>query len=109
MSPDEAAIAVAVGESISRELDEDYVGFWVIPWDIRRRLKLADDDLVREIAQAVLQGLSHSAVRIGELRGGFGLFLPWPERSGIERALREWRELGRDPNIGEIAWLARER
>ncbi|QZN84585.1 hypothetical protein [Cellulomonas sp. C5510] len=109
MSPDEAAIAVAVGESISRELDEDYVGLWVIPWDIRRRLSLADDDLVREIARAVLQGLSHSAVRIGDMGDGSGVFSPWPVRSGIERALRDWREFGRDPNIGEIAWLARER
>lgn len=109
MTPAEAAVAVVVGNSISRELDEDYEGLWVIPRLIRRELESASDELVLELARAVLVGLSESAVRIGTLDENTGVFSPWPVRDGIERALQEWSRLGRDPNIGEIAWLVRER
>lgn len=108
MTPAEAAVAVAVGDSVSRELDEDYVGLWVIPRRIRRELDGASGDLVRELTRVVLLGLSRSAMRVGTLDEYTGVFTPWPVREGIERALREWSDLGRDPNIGEIAWLARE-
>lgn len=97
-----------VAESISRELDEDYVGLWVIPWLIRRRLTAATDVQVQELARAVLLGLSESAVRIGSLDADTGVFTPWPLGEGLDRAFAEWRDLGRDPNIGEIAWLDRE-
>lgn len=102
-------MAVAVGDLISRELDEDYVGMWVIPWHIRRRLGSADDELVQEVARAVLVGLSESAVRVGTLAEDSGVFTAWQASDGVERALRGWSALGRDPNIGEVAWLARER
>lgn len=109
MTPAEAAVAVAVGDLVSRELDEDYVGLWVVPWHIRSRLRSAEDELVREVAQAVLVGLSYSAVRVGTLNEDSGMFTPWAAMDGVERAIRGWRELGRDPTIGEVAWLARER
>lgn len=108
VTPAEAAVAVAVAESISRELDEDYVGLWVLPWRIRRRLTTATDAQVQELARAVLVGLSESAVRIGSLDAYTGVFTPWPVREGLDRAFAEWNELGRDPDIGEIAWLVRE-
>lgn len=108
MTPAEVAVAVAVGDLISRELDEDFVGLWVIPWHIRRRLTLADDAMVQELARAVLLGLEESAARIGSLDEDSGVFTPWPVGEGVTRALSQWSDLGRDPNIGEIAWLARE-
>lgn len=108
ITPAEAAVAVAVAERISRELDEDYVGLWVIPWQIRRRLTAATDAQVQELARVVLVGLSESAVRIGSLDADTGVFAPWPVSEGLDRVFAEWRDLGRDPNIGEIAWLDRE-
>lgn len=102
-------MAVAVGDVISRELDEDYVGLWVVAWHIRRRLGPVDDDQVRRVARAVLEGLMESAVRVGTLDEATGTFSAWSTQDGVERAIREWSAMGRDPNIGEVAWLARER
>jgi hypothetical protein len=107
VTPAEAAVAVVVGDSVSRELDDDYVGLWVVPRRIRRELESASDALVEDLARAVLLGLSRSAVRIGTLDEYSGGFTSWPSAEGVERALREWRELGRDPQIGEIGWLVR--
>jgi hypothetical protein len=109
VTPAEAAVAVAVADLISRELDEDYVGLWKVAWHIRRRIGDATDEKVREMAEAILLGLVESAVRVGDLSEESGIFTPWPEHDGVERAVRGWATLGRDPNIGEVAWLARER
>jgi hypothetical protein len=109
MTPDEAAVAVAVAESISRELDEDYVGLWVVAWHIRRRVEDASNETVYAVAEAILSSLVESAVRIGSLAEESGTFTPWSADAGVKRAMREWMTLGRDPNIGEIAWLVRER
>lgn len=109
MTPTEAAAAVAVSDLISRELDEDYVGLWVLAGHIRAKVGQGDDDRVYLVAKVVLEGLAESAVRVGTLDEASGVFSPWPVRDGIERVLREWASMGRDPNIGEVAWLARER
>jgi len=109
MRDTEIAVAVAVAETLSRELDEDYVGLWKLAWHIRRRLVDASDEDVRALAAGILQGLQESAVSIGSLSEASGAFTSWPTEGGIDRAIQEWTALGRDPNIGEIAWLARER
>ncbi len=109
MTGDEVAAAVAVAEAVSRELDEDYVGLWKLVWHLRRRMEDVPDDTVRSLAAAILQGLSGSAVRVGSLSEESGIFTQWPAADGIDRAMQDWAALGRDPNIGEIAWLARER
>jgi hypothetical protein len=109
MTSDEVAVAVAIGQTISEELDEDYVGIWTLAWHIRRRIIDVSDEGVRALATAILHGLHESAVRIGSLSEESGTFTPWPDEDGVDRVMREWTALGRDPNIGEIAWLARER
>jgi hypothetical protein len=108
MTPDEAAAAVAVAEIISRELDEDYVGLWKLAWHLRRSLDTVTDEQVRELARVILQGLKASGVSVGELSEATGAFDTWSEQAGIEKAITQWKQLGRDPNIGEIAWLVRK-
>jgi hypothetical protein len=109
MTGDEVAAAVAVAEKVSRELDEDYVGLWKLAWHLRRRIADLSDEAVRGLAASILEGLRESAVRVGSLSEESGIFTPWPADDGIDRAMQAWAALGRDPNIGEIAWLARER
>ena len=101
-------MAVAVAALIGRELDDDYVGLWVIPWHIRRKIDPVDDQQVRLVARAVLEGLSESGVELGTVSDDSAVFTAWPGHDGVERVLREWVALGRDPNIGEVAWLARD-
>jgi hypothetical protein len=107
MTRDQVITAVVVAEKISRELDEDYVGLWTIPWHLRRALPDASDALVWELARAILGGLERSGLVVGDLDGYSGLFIPWSGDTGVDTAMQRWRDLGRDPNIGEIAWLMR--
>jgi hypothetical protein len=107
MTGDERATAVQVAEKLSRELDEDYVGLWKVPWHIRRAWPNASDDQVRSLAGSILTALLSSDVRLGDLNADTGEFWPWPGENSVEAAIEAWARLGRDPNIGEVAWLAR--
>ena len=103
---DEMTVAASVALLIRRELDEDYVGLWKLPWHIRRALPDASDTQVQHIASSVLESLTRADVVLGDLDERSGVFLPWPTTGAAEKAITAWRTLGRDPNIGEGAWLA---
>ena len=105
----ELIAAANVAMIVRREVDEDYVGLWVIPWHVRRSVVRASDDRVREISVAALTALLQDGVLIGDLDGNTGQFTPWSTDRPVAKVVADWRELGRDPNIGEIAWLARSR
>jgi hypothetical protein len=107
MTHDKVATAVVVGEKVSRELDEDYVGLWVLPWHIRREWPEASDDEVRELAESILRALESADVTFGDLDGETGEFLPLSVADPVATVIAAWVRLGRDPNIGELAWLAR--
>lgn len=106
MIPQDAAAAATVAEKISRELDDDYVGVWVLPWHLRRLVPDVSDARVRDMAEVILRVLTDSGVVIGDLPGDSGVFSPWAGPA-VERVMRGWEQLGRDPRLGEIAWLSR--
>jgi len=99
--------AASVAMIIHRELEDDYVGLWKIPWHLRRALPGATDEDLREIAEAVLEALLGAGVAIGRLDETTGSFEPWAAHNAVDNVMSGWRALGRDPNIGEVAWLAR--
>jgi hypothetical protein len=86
-------------------LHDDYVGLWTLAWHLRRALSDAPDELVIALAEAILDALLRFGVVLGDLDGTTGAFLPWSPTGALEAAMTAWRSLGRDPNIGEIAWL----
>ncbi|GAA1225915.1 hypothetical protein GCM10009676_04720 [Prauserella halophila] len=100
-------VAASVAILIHRELDDDYVGLWVLPWHIRRALPDASDDQVRTVATAVLEALVAGDTALGTLDEYTGSFEPWVTGETVGYAMSAWRALGRDPNLGEVAWLAR--
>ena len=104
---DEAVAAVVVAEMTSRELDDDYVELCSIPWRLHRQLAASPDAKIRELSEAVLRGLVQLGVSIGDLDGNSGVFTPWSSNDCVERVKRELITLGREPNIGDIAWLTR--
>ena len=65
----ELIAAANVAMIVRREVDEDYVGLWVIPWHVRRSVVRASDDRVREISVAALTALLQDGVLIGDLDG----------------------------------------
>ncbi|MDQ7807288.1 hypothetical protein Q5425_26430 [Amycolatopsis sp. A133] len=100
-------VAASVAILVHRELDDDYVGLWTLPWHIRRALPEAGDAQIREIAAAVLEALVAAGAAIGDLDETTGTFDPWETRGAVEAVMSAWRALGRDPNLGEVAWIAR--
>jgi hypothetical protein len=84
---------------------DDYTGLWLIVAELRDRSGGAIDD--RGILD-ILYGL----LKEGQIQAGFPThdgrgFEPWPSspEETISRIEREWRQLGREPDIGEIVWL----
>ena len=87
---------------------DDYVGLWELPWILRRRKPESTDDEVRERALEILSPLLREGlIEAGALRDD-GDFLPWPctPEEALARIDKEWRELGQDPNIGQVCWFS---
>lgn len=103
---DELTVAASVAVTLHQELEDDVVGLWKLPWHIRRALPTASDPQVQKIALSVLDALVTRGVAIGSLDEVTGVFEPWPGAGATGSVIGAWRELGRDPRIGEIAWLA---
>jgi hypothetical protein len=108
VTTDQMAVALAAAVDIDRELDEDYVGLWVLPRCIRLDWPHPNDRLVRSISTSILLALTSRDVVLGDLDGDTGEFLPWSVADPVETAMAMWVRLGRDPRLGEIAWLSRE-
>ncbi|PPK71143.1 hypothetical protein V5P93_003006 [Actinokineospora auranticolor] len=108
MIESELIAVMSVVVDISRELEDDHVELWKLPKNLRAVLPSADDDQIQGITRAMLIALLDSNVVLGDLSGKTGLFEPWPEPvASIDIAMAMWRDLGRDPNIGDVAWLSR--
>ena len=99
-------LATSVAAKILAELEDDYVGFWKITWHIRRTYWVFSDDELREISAEVLTDLVARGVTIGTLDKATGSFDPWPVDGAVDAVMSAWRDLGSDPNIWDIAWLA---
>jgi len=107
MNKRDVTAAIVVAGKIRSELEDDFVGLWKLPWHLRRELPSATDELLAELTEAILDGLLGLGAVLGDLDGTSGTFVPWPPAGALNSAMSSWRGLGRDPNIGEIAWLAR--
>ncbi|GLZ43711.1 hypothetical protein [Actinokineospora sp. NBRC 105648] len=108
MIESEVIAAVTLAVDVSRELDDDHVEFWRLATNLRRSLPSADGELIRGLARAVLVALLDRGVVLGDLDGDTGEFTAWPATvASIDIAMAAWRSLGRDPDMGEIAWLSR--
>ena len=104
-NPPEDMVTWVVGKILA-ELEDDYVGFWKITWHIRRTYSVFSDDELRELSAAVLTDLVARGVAVGSLDKATGSFDPWPVDGAVDAVMSAWRDLGSDPNIWDIAWLA---
>lgn len=100
------AVAASVAIAIHRELEDDYVGLWEVPWHVRRAIPQPGANDVRDISAAVLEALVGRDAALGTLDETTGRFYPWDSDAAVAAAMSAWRELGRDPSIGEVGWLA---
>jgi len=107
-----------VKRGVLKEGTEDYVGLWMIIWQIRyilngggypsQREDRADPLQVRRLTLALVQELlEQGLVEAGAPTPDGKGFKPWPlePHEVVGRIQSEWDTLGREPNIGEIVWF----
>jgi hypothetical protein len=96
----------AFAKELRDECDHDYVGLWQIAKStFARDLTFhAMIDFILAVAAALL---AEGDITLGQFTGS--IFRPWPGDSTVKltRLRREVEQLGRVPDIGEIAWFAR--
>ena len=93
---------------LAAQEDAVELGIWWAAADVRERLgQDAPWDLVRATALEALAPLLQSGklLAVDLLPGGRVAIWPGTPDGWLERLDREWRQLGRDPNIGDIAWF----
>jgi hypothetical protein len=90
-----------IASQVRREAAEDYVGLWQISRLLRSAVVSSDSTLTDLLHQLLTDG----SMDIGQFEGK--TFHPWAGTtdSKIARVSSELTKLGRDPDIGEIAWL----
>ncbi|WP_254563963.1 hypothetical protein [Oscillatoria sp. HE19RPO] len=90
---------------------EDYVGLWEIIYNVRERFPQANPHEIRLMTiEAIREVLETGLMQIGMFESVEGNNLEYQIwdfsiDSIINRIEKEWNELGRTPNIGDIAWL----
>ena len=91
-------------QSVLAESNEDFVGLWLL---VRRmREEFLDRSHIRDLVLSALEVLlSEYGLLIGDFKQDE--FLPWrcTPSEAVNRVDTEWQSLGRDPDVGEIAWL----
>jgi hypothetical protein len=90
------------------ELETDYVGLWSAVLKARNVLGVGPGQATSAVLSVLAELLEAGEVVVGfPTKDGRG-FQVWraSPRDAIRRIEREWSELGRDPDIAEIAWLA---
>lgn len=85
---------------------DDWVNAYELVWIAKEFGGAANDDAAFELAVATLRTvLEGGLMRAGDLtRDGFSSWDLEPEEA-LHRIVREWRDLGRAPRLGELCWL----
>ncbi|MBW3542359.1 MAG: hypothetical protein KY476_18995 [Planctomycetes bacterium] len=93
---------------IEAEGEHDHIGLWEIVRCVRGQLPWEDSQTVKDTTLEIVEDL----LSTGRWQAGFPAadgrgFSAWNValQEAIDRISREWTALGREPNIGEIAWF----
>lgn len=98
----------ALETSVGRRAADDYTGLWEVIRTVARAYPAENEDSLQSRVISLISELHEEGmIALGRLREDGG-FEPWDTSvSEVRRRIsREWSELGRRPNIGEIVWLS---
>lgn len=102
MTPEE------VLESLVEECQEDHVGLWRIVNAVRLDLGSSNPGETRTMTLRLIRSLLYErGMQVGHPASDGRHFVAWdlPADQALSRIEKEWSALGRDPNIGEVAWF----
>jgi hypothetical protein len=95
-------------ESLMEECHEDHVGLWEVVHAVKLDMSISDPVEVREVTlRLVRQLLQDRGMQVGQPAPDGRHFLAWglSPNEAVHRIEQEWSALGREPSIGEVAWL----
>jgi hypothetical protein len=105
MTPDE------VLDSLVEECHVDHVGLWEVVNAAHFDLGAEDAAQTRDMTLSLVRGrLCERRMLVGFPAEDGQHFDPWnlPSEQAIRRIEEEWTALGREPDIGEVAWFTSE-
>jgi hypothetical protein len=95
-------------ESLVEECHEDHVGLWRIVNAVRLDLGSRNPIETRTMTLRLIRSLlEERGIQVGHPAPDGQHFITWdlPPDQALSRIEKEWSALGREPNIGEIAWF----
>jgi hypothetical protein len=98
-------------DNLVEECRVDHVGLWEVINAAQFDLGAADAVQTRDITLSLVRGLiCERGMLVGFPAEDGRHFDPWdvPPEQAIRRIEEEWSVLGREPDIGEIAWFTSE-
>ena len=100
-------ISTSAIESLVEECRVDHVGLWEVINAARFDLGASSPAEIRATTIELVRSLLEHGMHVGFPASGGKDFEPWalPTDAAIRRIEQEWSALGREPNIGEIAWF----
>ena len=97
-----------VSESLAEECHTDHVGLWEIVEAVRFDLGATNASETRALTLRLVRSLlSERGMQVGHPGPDGRHFISWnlPPDQALRRIEKEWSALGREPNIGEVAWF----
>jgi hypothetical protein len=98
-------------EALVEECREDHVGLWrvlnAVRFDLGPKGPTEAQAMTLQLVRSLLR---ERGMQVGHPAPDGRHFVSWglsPEQA-VSRIEREWRALGREPNIGEVAWFTSE-
>src|SRR5262249_1694188 len=95
-------------ESLAEECQEDHVGLWEIVNAVQFDLGSKDPGETQALTlQFVRRLLDERGMQVGHPAPDGRQFVSWdlPPDEAVRRIEQGWSALGREPNIGEVAWI----
>ena len=94
-------------ESLLDECRVDHVGLWEVVDAARFELGASTPAETQASAIELVRGLLDRGMHVGFPAPDGKGFVPWTVSAdaAVRRIEQEWSALGREPNIGELAWF----
>lgn len=86
----------------------DWSGLWHLPWLLYEDFQIEENEIVQRITLGLIRDLlMENLIVVGDLDWDAGELVPWDGSIDeiIARIATEWDELGRAPDLLEIAWI----
>jgi hypothetical protein len=96
-------------ESLADECRDDHVGLWEVVDAVKQDLGLSEPTQVHQATlHLVRELLERRGVQAGHPAPDGRHFVPWNQTAeqAVATIQRDWSALGREPDIGEIAWFS---